>query len=253
MLGKVNILCAMRDRHMAEELKRELDDGEHCTVQIADDGVQALACSRAFAPDILVIDAVLPEMDGLGVVECLREMLGDRMPRVIGGTMMPLAAEGFRKLGAQVVVQVPWRKAELRQALDGEIDAVRNSIDWEKLQPLYEQACGLLRGMGMRETLTGFIYLAWAAALTCANEARLFAIGKQLYVPIAQRFDTTPQNVERLVRHAVESTVDADAHDVYHVFGNTIDPARGKPTNAQAVGLLVQKMRIGQKVRNEGH
>ena len=244
MLGKVNILCAMRDGHMAQEIKRELDDGEHRTVQIAPDGVQALACSRAFAPDILVIDAVLPEMDGLGVVERLREMLGDRMPRVIGGTTMPLAAEGFRKLGAQAVVQVPWRRAELLEVLTAQIDAVENGINWEEAQELYACACTLLSRIGMHESLKGFDYLAWAAALAYTNEARLFAVGRQLYAPIAERFGTTPQNVERLIRHAVESTMDTDAHGVYHVFGNTIDPARGKPTNAQAIGLLVQRMRI---------
>ena len=117
MLGKVNILCAVRDRRVAESLKRELDDGEHCTMQIVTDGRAVLSSSRQCAPDILVIDALLPGMDGLGVVDCLREMLGDRMPRVIGGSMMPFSDEGFRRRGARAVVHVPWQREELRAAL----------------------------------------------------------------------------------------------------------------------------------------
>ena len=245
MLGKVNILCAVRDRRVAETLKRELDDGERCTMQIVTDGRAALESSRRLAPDILVIDAVLPGMDGLGVVDCLREMLGDRMPRVIGGSMMPSVDEGFRRRGAHAVVRVPWETDQLRDALVTQMDAIDHFIDWEAAQQPYQQACALLGAMGMNAELKGFAYLAWASALAYENEARLFAVGKRLYQPIAERFHTTPQSVERLIRHAVESTMDAAAaRGVYGLFGNTLDPARGKPTNAQIIGMLVQRMRV---------
>ena len=83
------------------------------------------------------------------------------------------------------------------------------------------------------------------SGISASFEASLFAVGKRLYQPVAQRFDTTPQNVERLIRHAVESTMDAAAaRGVYGLFGNTLDPARGKPTNAQIIGMLVQRMRV---------
>ena len=36
------------------------------------------------------------------------------------------------------------------------------------------------------------------------------------------------------------------AHNVYGFFGNTIDPTRGKPTNAQMIGMLAQRMRVSQ-------
>ena len=31
---------------------------------------------------------------------------------------------------------------------------------------------------------------------------------------------------------------------VYAFFGNTIDPTRGKPTNAEMIGMLAQYMRM---------
>ena len=245
MLGKVSILCAVRDRRVPESLKRELDDGEHCTMQIVTDGHAALRSSKRCAPDILVIDAMLPGMDGLGVVDCLRELLGDRMPRVIGGSMMPFSDEGFRRRGARAVIRVPWQRDELREALMTELHEIDHLIDWEAAHAPYQQACTLLREMGMHDHLKGFAYLAWSAALAYENEARLFAVGKRLYQPIAERFHTTPQSVERLIRHAVESTMDAAAaRGVYGLFGNTLDPARGKPTTAQIIGMLVQRMRV---------
>ena len=87
--------------------------------------------------------------------------------------------------------------------------------------------------------------LAWAAGLAYDNEARLFAVGRDLYAPIAQRFGATEAAVERLIRHAVESTMDSVGADgIYGFFGNTIDPTRGKPTNAQMIAMLVQRMRV---------
>lgn len=245
MLGKVHVLCAVRDKRVIESLKRELDDGEHCTFQIVADGCTAISSSRRFPPDILIVDAVLPGMDGLGVVDRLQEMLGDRMPRVIGGSMMAFSDEGFRKRGAHAIVRVPWERSQLHDALVNELAEIDHQIDWDAAQPAYERACSLLEEMGMHASLKGFTYLAWAAALAYVSEARLFAVGKRLYEPIAERFHTTPQSVERLIRHAVESTMDAaKVRGVYGLFGNTIDPARGKPTNAQITGMLVQRMRV---------
>ena len=83
------------------------------------------------------------------------------------------------------------------------------------------------------------------SGISASSEARMFAVGRRLYAPIAQCFGTTAQNVERLIRHAVESTMDAsEARGVYGLFGNTLDPARGKPTNAQIVAMLVHRMRV---------
>ena len=73
----------------------------------------------------------------------------------------------------------------------------------------------------------------------------MFAVGRRLYAPIAQCFGTTAQNVERLIRHAVERTTDTVGVDgIYTFFGTTIDPMRGTPTNAQMIAMLAQRLRI---------
>lgn len=244
MMKKISILCAMRDWRVAQSLARELDDGEHLSISIVSSGDEAYASVCRMRPDILIVDAVLTGMDGLGLIDRLRKKLGDRMPRVIGGTMMPFARQGFIERGANAIVAVPWQKEELRQAIFSQMNAFHEEIDWDAAQEAFLKACSILRELGMHESLKGYTYLAWAAALAHLHEARLCSVGKQLYGPIAGRFETTPQSVERLIRHAVESTMDSvGAETIYAFFGNTIDPMRGKPTNAQILALLVQRMR----------
>lgn len=246
MMRKIDILCAMRDAATAQAVRRAMDDGERCTVRIAADGEAAVESAWRFAPDILVVDAVLPRLDGLGVVDRLRAVLGDRAPRVIGGAMTPMASAEFLRRGAVCVLDVPWDRIELRAALEREMQAIQMRINWPAAQTERNRARELLGQMGMRESLRGFDYLAWAAGLAYLTEARLFAIGERLYKPIAEHEHTTAQNVERLIRHAIESTVDAVGPDsVYAFFGNTIDPTRGKPTNAQMIAMLAQQLRAG--------
>ncbi|MDO5378352.1 MAG: sporulation initiation factor Spo0A C-terminal domain-containing protein [Clostridia bacterium] len=245
MKNRVDILCAVRDKAISRMLSAELDDGERCTVRLATDGTAALEAARRFAPGILVVDAILPSLDGLALVDRLGAMLREQMPRVIGGAMLPMAEEGFYRRGAVRVVGVPWRREELCGAVVETMREMETYIDWEKAREEHERAARLLRMLGMRQTLRGFDYLSWAAALACEREESLFSIGERLYRPIAERLGTTPQNVERLIRHAVESAMDSiGAVGIYGFFGNTIDPTRGKPTNAQMIGMLAQRIRV---------
>ncbi len=241
----IHVLCAMRDCRVIQQVIRDLDDGERCAFQVVGNGDAVLDSVRSMIPDILVIDAVLPHMDGLGVVDRLNGLLGARMPRVIGGSMMPFTDEGFLKRGVKHLVRVPWEKNQLSKAIEETMGEVCGNVDWKRAQESQKCAADLLEQMGMKPSLCGFSYLSWAGALAYDEESRLYAIGEKLYKPIAEYCGTTVQSVERLIRHAVECTLDSvGADNIYGFFGNTIDPTRGKPTNAQMIGMLVQRMRV---------
>lgn len=244
-MKKRNILCAVRDAQTAKAVRRDWEADGACAVTIAFDGMQALYAARHAAPDVLVVDAVLPGLDGFGVIDRLRQTLGARMPGVIGGSVRGFASGGFLARGADFALELPWNARELRRAIGELLLRARTQVDWPRVQAEYDRACAMLRAMGMREHLRGFGYLAWAAALASDSEERLDALGERIYEPVAARFHTTPQSVERLIRHAVEGSMDAaGAQGVYGFFGNTIDPTRGKPTNAQMIGMLAERLRV---------
>ena len=159
--------------------------------------------------------------------------------------MRPFAKEGFERRGVNCLVRVPWEPQQLGEALMQMIEKTRLEVDWTHLSAACDRAGHLLSSMGMKTTLRGYEYLANAAALAWEDESRMDAVGERLYKPVAEHCGTTEQTVERLIRHAVESAMDTvGVLRIYGFFGNTIDPMRGKPTNAEMIGMLAQHMRV---------
>ena len=248
MKQRISVLCAVRDDGIIRELMCRKGEAERCSFRVVSSGTQALHAVQEYTPDVLITDAVLSGCDGLALIDRLGQSLGKRMPRVIGGSMMTFSDKAFKRRGVERVVRVPWETEQLEAALSDVISEIDTAVDWEKALEGYRCACEMLEQLGMRRRLHGFEYLSWAAALVANNEFRLYALGERLYTPIAEKYATTPQNVERLIRHALESTIDsAKAETLYAFFGNSIDPARGKPTNAQMIGMLAQRLRVGGK------
>ena len=127
---KTQILCAMRDSSAVIPALRTLEDEQDCVFRVVQSGEGALSAAKKCKPDILLIDAVLPLMDGLGTVDRLREIYGERMPQVIGGVMMPFARDGFLRRGVTCQVRVPWDAQEYTGAhADAQEGARRGGLD----------------------------------------------------------------------------------------------------------------------------
>lgn len=72
------ILVVDDDRKLRDMLRRALE-GAGFEVETAEDGGRALAAVSAHAPDLMVLDVLMPGVDGLGVARRLRER-GDTTP-----------------------------------------------------------------------------------------------------------------------------------------------------------------------------
>lgn len=62
---------SMRDarQQYLDAMLRMLEDEQECTCRVVRSGEAALLSAKKRRPDVLVIDAVLPLMDGLGVID----------------------------------------------------------------------------------------------------------------------------------------------------------------------------------------
>lgn len=96
----------------------------------------------------------------------------------------------------------------------------------------------VLLDCGLRDNLLGTDYVRRAVA----NYRPGMSLTKELYPVIAAAANTTPSRVERAMRHAIESGFDRCGYndEVLSMFGNTIDPSTGKPTNGEFVARIAR-------------
>jgi DNA-binding response OmpR family regulator len=70
------ILVVEDNLAIAEGLAYNLRHEGH-DVRIAEDGEAAVADSRAWSPDLVILDLMLPKLDGYGVLAAIRETRND--------------------------------------------------------------------------------------------------------------------------------------------------------------------------------
>ena len=109
------------------------------------------------------------------------------------------------------------------------------------------ETCTILRRLGVPEHLSGFTCLLAAVELAVEDPMLLHHMMGRLYPAVAQRCCSTPQRVERVMRHAIEAAWSlCDPEILLRYFGTAVDPARGKPANAEFIARISNGVRQGE-------
>lgn len=103
--------------------------------------------------------------------------------------------------------------------------------------------------LGFRHNLTGCRYLKEAIKLASLDSSYLSkGITKRLYPRLAEKFDTTPSNIERGIRHALGVCFDTGKFKSQpSVFGNCFDNSHC-PTNGEFIALVADM--LATKIKN---
>lgn len=102
-----------------------------------------------------------------------------------------------------------------------------------------KKICKALRLCGIPQSMHGYKYLAYAIELVVEDEDYVWQCTKRLYPAVADNFDTTTSAAERAMRHAIQHAFDIMPLDVMdQIFGNTINPSKGKATVSQFIAAL---------------
>lgn len=89
------------------------------SLKICSTGARAIEVAEAFAPDLLLLDVMMPEMDGPSTLRNLRQIPGLAAVPVVFMTAKVQASElaGYRKLGALDVIPKPFEPTTLASRL----------------------------------------------------------------------------------------------------------------------------------------
>ena len=225
-------------------------------VETAVDGREALEKLRTGKYDILLLDLIMPHVDGLGVLEQLKIVCPETAPAVIVVSAMRNESMVRRccTLGAKYFMVKPVEpEALLKRAFEAvQQDAPQGGL-MNYAQPprsLDEKITSVFLVAGIPAHIKGYHYLREGIRMVYYNPALINRITKELYPGIAKRFNTSASKVERAIRHAIESAWDrGDLETLQRFFGYTVSNTKGKPTNSEFIALIADRLQLKLKSR----
>jgi len=255
MAKEIKILIADDNREFCELLKEFISQEEDLKlIGVANNGVEALDIIKAEQPDIVVLDIIMPHLDGIGVLEKLNSNEISQKPKVIMLTAFGQESITQRavELGADYYILKPFDftvlATRIRQLADG-TTSIPQYAPVVKTKNLDVAVTNVIHEMGVPAHIKGYQYLRDAILAVIDEVGLLGAVTKELYPMIAQKYTTTPSRVERAIRHAIELAWDRGNIEMMNrFFGYTINLERGKPTNSEFIAMVADRLRIGAKV-----
>lgn len=267
-MEKIRLGIVDDNRELCEVLKRNFDACEDFEVKfIAEDGIKAVELIGNTEVDVLILDSVLPHIDGIGVLEAINDMELGHYPHVImiSAFGQDTVIQRAVSLGVSYFLVKPLNiqilEKRIRQLAKKDFAMVKREDENYKLRHAslrkeftYEndleiEITNLIHEIGVPAHIKGYQYIRDAISIVVADRDILSAVTKELYPMIAEKNNTTPSRVERAIRHAIEvawnrgriETIDA-------LFGYTVQGDKGKPTNSEFIAIIADKLRLERKV-----
>lgn len=238
----------------------------------ADNGKDAIDMIKDTQPDVVLLDLVMPQMDGITVVENIKKktsMLKNPafiILSAVGGEQMTEEAfqaganyflmkpfdkdihvNKIRRIGKRPVRPVPGKVLEAPLKAATPEEAAMNREEYMK-EHLETDITKMLHELGIPAHIKGYQYLRDAISMVVRDREMMEAVTKILYPEIAKKNYTSSSRVERAIRHAIEVAWGRGSLEVIdELFGYTISTGKGKPTNSEFIALIADKICLDYK------
>ena len=232
------------------------NDKELTLVGTANNGEEMYQIIKNKEPDVVLLDLIMPKMDGLSVMDEVRRNKNlKKYPNFIIITAVgqeQITEDAFRK-GASYYIMKPFhnttvlnRIKDFHNKIPLENKSMKNTIE----NNLESHVTTMIHEIGIPAHIKGYHYLRDAIIMAIEDMDVLNAITKILYPTVAKRYQTTSSRVERAIRHAIEVAWNRGKLDVLNeLFGYTISHGKGKPTNSEFIALVADTIRLELKSR----
>lgn len=264
-MSKINVAIAEDNEKMTSLLKEILSEDKNIEViGAASDGVKAVNMIQEKMPDVVLLDLIMPKLDGLGVMEQIKHNGSiSKVPSFIVLTAIGQDAvtESAFAAGADYYLMKPFDANVLLSRIksiqrenplkEEESTKLTRKMDKEtyKERNLEADVTNIIHEIGVPAHIKGYQYLRDAIMMSVDDGEMLNSITKLLYPTIAKRHKTTPSRVERAIRHAIEVAWSRGKMDtIDELFGYTVSNGKGKPTNSEFVALIADKIRLEYKL-----
>jgi len=264
MSKKVKIIVAEDNRNLCQILQDYIQrDDSFDLAGVAYNGLEAWELIQKHDPELIIMDLVMPNLDGLEVLERINGRTAAPRPKVI-----MLTAFGHETLTHQAMVMgvdyfilKPFDLEILGKRIKTLTQDVEISNHHHHTQSsisvspagrgvnISVEVTSMMHQLGIPAHVKGYQYIRDAILMVIEDVSLLGAVTKELYPAIAKKYNTAPSRVERGIRHAIELAWErGHMETLKRIFGYSMNIERQKPTNSEFIALLADKLRVMSKV-----
>jgi two-component system response regulator (stage 0 sporulation protein A) len=263
-MEKLNVAIADDNEKMVEVLSKIIDQDEDLKlVGKAHNGEEICNIIKEKQPDVVVLDIIMPKVDGLSVME--RFSHDENLKKVpsfivVSAVGQERITEDAFDLGADYFMLKPFdnkmllnRIKHIRRAGERRVREMNRPRQKEEENTynsgnLETDVTDIIHEIGVPAHIKGYQYLRDAIAMSVEDQEMMSSVTKILYPAIAKRNQTTASRVERAIRHAIEVAWGRGKMEtIDEVFGYTISTGKGKPTNSEFIALISDKILLEYK------
>ena len=259
-MEKLNIAVADDNERILDLLSTIIrGDQELQLVGQADNGKDIYDIIREKNPDVVLLDIIMPKMDGLTIMEKVsNDQTIKKQPAfiVISAVGQDRITEDAFNLGANYYILKPFDNDVVLSRIKtvGGRETKRGEVRMNEYKPQPQErnleldVTNIIHEIGVPAHIKGYQYLRDAIILSVEDMEMLNSITKILYPTIAKKHQTTSSRVERAIRHAIEVAWSRGKMDTIDaLFGYTVSNGKGKPTNSEFIALIADKIRLEYK------
>ena len=236
-MEKLKILIADN----ADDFRGALADTLHGAyhVRTAGDGVQTLQLLRSFLPDILVLDLMMPGLDGITLLQKAADS-GVR-PTVLATTryISDYILDAADRLGIAYLMIKPCDIGAAVSRIADMSQRMKTPV-FSHPEPRAMVSNTLLR-LGIPTKLRGYTYLREAILIMAQSPGQ--SITKELYPSVAVACGATATQIERSIRSAVNTAWVHSDRNIWQLYFPPGDSGSiPKPTNAAFISRLADEI-----------
>ena len=256
MKKKIRVMAIDNNIDVCEMLEAVIkSDPDQEWVGHAEDGVLALESISNFNPDVILLDIIMPRLNGVAFLEQLTTMYPGEKPKVI---MLSAVAQqdiikSLSNLGVDYYLLKPIDATTL-------INRIKQATGFDSVQT-YRSQGSALRGSGkdieahvakllfelrMPTYFKGYSYLKDAICMAVEDSHVYAPTTVDLYERIAERHKTTPPVVEAAIRYTIRKTWKrGDTEQLNKLFGAFSDlNDKRVPTNSLFITRVAEEIRV---------